>query len=335
MSIHVDNKHLIHQGLGALFKVTGSDVQRLVSELYHDDAIFNASHPINELVGHDAITSTWQSLREALPDAERRDEIVLGGADGDAHYVSTMGHVLGTFDADWLNIPATGKLVQLRYGEIHRVTDGRIRSSYTWFDLLDLMRQSGCWPIMPSLGTEGQWPGPASCDGLRLDEDGAEAGAQSVALMKKMHDGLLEFDGKSLESMSHRQYWADDFMWYGPSGIGTTRGINGFEAYHQIPFLKGFPDRGFGDEYICFGDGHYAATGGWVAMRQTHTGDGWLGLPATGKVVTLRVMDLYRVQDHLLSENWVLIDLIDVLKQMGVDVFARLRHLRGNPQRSL
>lgn len=335
MSVHLDNKRFVHQGLGALLEVARSDLPRLVSELYHGDAVFNASHPINDLAGHDAITDTWQSLRNALPDAERRDEIVLGGADGDANYVSTMGHILGTFEADWLGVPATGKLVQLRYGEIHCVADGGIQSSYTYFDILDLMRQAGCWPIMPSFGTEGRWPGPLSCDGLRLDHDDEEAGAQSVKLMKKMHDGLLEFDGETLDSMSHRPYWADDFMWYGPSGIGTTRGIAGFETHHQIPFLKGFPDRGIGDEYLCFGDGPYAATGGWIAMRQTHSGDGWLGMPATGKVVTLRVMDLYRVQDHLLAENWVLIDILDVLRQMGVDVFKRLRHLHGNPQRSL
>ena len=40
------------------------------------------------------------------------------------------------------------------------------------------------------------------------------------------------------------KHWHPNFMWYGPAGIGTTRGMKGFEDYHQIPFLVAFPDRG-------------------------------------------------------------------------------------------
>ena len=36
-------------------------------------------------------------------------------------------------------------------------------------------------------------------------------------------------------------------MWYGPSGIGTTRGYKEFEDFHQDPFLEIFPK--FGCEY--------------------------------------------------------------------------------------
>jgi hypothetical protein len=55
-------------------------------------------------------------------------------------------------------------------------------------------------------------------------------------------------------------------MWYGAGGIGTTRGLKGFEDYHQIPFLVAFPDRKGSDigHFIRIGDGHYAVTGGWI-----------------------------------------------------------------------
>ncbi|WP_197409834.1 ester cyclase, partial [Haloferax profundi] len=56
------------------------------------------------------------------------------------------------------------------------------------------------------------------------------------------------------------------------------------------------------------------------------SGDGWLGLPATGETVTMRVMDFWRREDDLLAENWVFIDMIDLLNQMGVDVFDRLQN---------
>ena len=40
-------------------------------------------------------------------------------------------------------------------------------------------------------------------------------------------------------------------------------------------------------------------------------------------------MDFYRVDGNLIAENWVPIDIINILLELGVDVFARLRHLTG------
>jgi predicted ester cyclase len=56
-------------------------------------------------------------------------------------------------------------------------------------------------------------------------------------------------------------------------------------------------------------------------MTMTHGGP-YLGVPATGRALTLRVMDFWRVQDGSIRENWVLLDLPDLLRQMGVDVLA-------------
>jgi hypothetical protein len=39
----------------------------------------------------------------------------------------------------------------------------------------------------------------------------------------------------------------------------------------------------------------------------------------------MRSLDFWRVEDNLIRENWVLVDLLDVYSQLGVDVFARLR----------
>ena len=56
-----------------------------------------------------------------------------------------------------------------------------------------------------------------------------------------------------------------------------------------------------------------------------HVGGGWLGLGATGRPVTMRVMDFYREDEGLIRENWVPIDIIDVLLQLDVDVLTRVR----------
>lgn len=40
-------------------------------------------------------------------------------------------------------------------------------------DVLDFIRQAGFWPMAPSLGAEGMWPGPISTDGIVLSPQDA------------------------------------------------------------------------------------------------------------------------------------------------------------------
>jgi hypothetical protein len=46
----------------------------------------------------------------------------------------------------------------------------------------------------------------------------------------------------------------------------------------------------------------------------------------------MRVMDLWRAEDGKLVENWVYIDLLNLLLQIGVDVYERMNrlHRRGD-----
>ena len=60
-------------------------------------------------------------------------------------------------------------------------------------------------------------------------------------------------------------------------------------------------------------------------MKMTVSGDGWLGIAPAGQEITMRSLDFWRVEGDLIRENWVLVDLLDVYAQLGVDVFARLR----------
>ena len=78
--------------------------------------------------------------------------------------------------------------------------------------------------------------------------------------------------------------------------------------------------------FIQIGDGNYAVTGGWGYLQATHGGNDFLGMPATGKNIEMRVMDFYRCDEVTICENWVPIDIPHILMQMGVDVFGRMRH---------
>jgi len=58
-----------------------------------------------------------------------------------------------------------------------------------------------------------------------------------------------------------------------------------------------------------------------------------LGLAPTGNRIGMRVMDFWRRDADRLVENWVFIDIPDLLLQMGVDVFARAAELAPVPIR--
>ena len=332
--------HLLN-ALNRLAEASPGDLSEKLGALYAPGARWRGSHPINSAEGMEEIAGdVWSPLIESFPDLERRDSIFVGGAWEGRDYVAAVGHYCGTFRRDWLTIPATGQPVFIRYGEVHQVKDGRIVLSTCLWDVLDVIRQAGFQPIAPSLGTEGMWPGPITGDGIVLHATDPKEGLASLAQTLAMHRTLGDYDDNGdvgragLLNMPQKRHWHPKMMWYGPSGIGTTRGLQGFVDYHQLPFRIAFPNRkggmqitdpGLGGHYIRIGDGKYSVTGGWPSVRADHLGGGFLGTGPTGRLIRMRVMDFYLHHEGLIRENWVPIDIIDVLNQMGVDVFSRMR----------
>lgn len=292
--------------------------------LYHDQVAWHGPHPLNTQSGivalHDQV---WQPLQLAIPDIRRRDDIVVCGEFGGGVWVASSGHYSGNMMAPWLGIAPVGRLVNLRFGEFCRFEHGLVCESYLIFDLLDLMRQCGCWPLAPSLGVMEAVPGPATHDGVRDMPSAVDDSMRSLALVEAMIAGLMRYDGTALASMEQERFWHPDFMWYGPAGIGSCMGHSAYRRDHQSPFLNAFPDRIGGDHKARLGDGNYVASTGWPSVRATHLGGGWLGIAPTGRKVGMRVMDFWRRDGDLLAENWVMIDILDLLNQMGVDVLAR------------
>ena len=333
---HAVNKRIVTNNLREVIAGPISELDAIVAQTYAEDAKLHAFHPVN---GHSSVHSItdalWRPLRESFPDVERREKIVISGESAGADFVCSYSELQGTFVRDWLHIPASHGIVSLRCCEVNKIAQGKVTEANVLIDVLDLMFQVDCWPIAPSLGEEGRWQGPATQDGVQLDTVDPIGGAAALKIVKDMHGGLLVFDGKDLSSMDHAQYWTPNFLWYGPSGIGTTRGLEGFEAHHQIPFLRAFPDRKVASHIANVSDGDYVVTGGWPSVVATHSGPDWLNVGPTGRSIGMRVMDFYRIENGLIAENWVPIDITDILRQMGVDLFARVRHLRGDPRRSL
>ena len=306
----------------------GVALPRALRRAYHEDAVWRGPHPFRETTDLAALAeSFWIPLMRAFPDLERRDFLFYGGRWRGRDWLTACGHWVGTFARDFMGIPATGGAVFLRYGEFHEMAAGRIRGTTTIVDWPDLARQAGAWPLPSSLGAEMIFPPPATLDGIQTAPGAAAESAKSLALMEAMLEGLRAYRGDlaELKSMGQSRFWHPRMMWHGPAGIGTTRGLRGFEDFHQRPFVGAFPDRRGGDHYARFADGRFVASSGWPSLRATHSGAEWLGLAPTGKKITMRVMDWWRREGDLLRENWVLIDIPDLFAQMGHDLTARMR----------
>ncbi len=326
--IHTRNKALIQPLRQAMYDYEPDHVRAALSEAFHRDAPVHLAHPFEDLDGPEGLYgAAFQPLQAAIPDLERRDLIVMAGTSALGNdWVGCGGYYTGSFMEPWLHIPPTGHQVAMRFHEFFRVEENRIVEMQALWDIPEVMMQAGAWPMAPSLGREWHVPGPATQDGIVPGPHDAEHAEASRKLVGDMLEALGNFAEGGVEAMRLDDYWHPRFSWYGPSGIGTGRGVAGFRDWHQIPFLNAMPDRigtlGKGD---LFGDGDYVGFTAWPGMHCTISGDGWLGIAPSGQRVTMRSLDFWRCENGLIRENWVLVDILDVFTQIGVDVLARMR----------
>ena len=313
--------------LGMLAQRPADQCLSALSGLYHADVEWHGPHPINAHKGsHAVLEGFWEPFIAALPDIERRDDILISGTFNGGAWVGATGYYTGTFAHDWLGIPSTGSALNVRFGEFSRLEAGKVCEVYLILDILDVLRQAGRWPqgLPTSPGVADRVPGPATRDGVVLAPCDVHESTRSLVLVEAMIRGLMKYDRQSLASMAQQRFWHPQMMWYGPGGIGSSRALKGFQDVHQRAFLTAFPDRVGGDHKARIGEGAYVGSTGWPSVRATHLGP-WLGIPPTGRRIGMRVMDFWRREGDFLRENWVFIDQLDLLLQMDFDVMARIR----------
>ena len=309
---------------------TVSSAMPALGEFFDPNCKWHTFHPINELDGvHDINAKFWQPLLHAMPDMERRTQLFFGGefdgrfCGGAGTWVTAHGYLTGTFTNDWLGIPATGEQLYVRIGEFYRVENNKIVEARVLLDLVDVMRQAGFNVLPPSNGLDLLVPGPQNNDGVLLAVQDPAHAKHSMQLLDRLITGLTSFDKTDLQSMNMQSIWHPEMMWYGPCGIGTARRVKGFQKHHQKPFLHAFPDRAGGGHRARISEGQYIASTGWPSVQATHLGD-YLGVSATNKPISMRVADWWRGEGEQLRENWVMIDIPELLLQMGVDLFGRM-----------
>jgi SnoaL-like polyketide cyclase len=285
-----------------------------------DDHVLHGCRPIEAgsgaaFVQNKLLTPLWA----AFPHADVRADIAMRGTFKGGSWTAHSGHIFGRLMAALFGIPASGRVAYLRFGCFQRWDAGVVAETILILDLPSLMLQAGAWPLATPMGPDIMAPGPLIGGGVWPEGDGAA----SLSIVEGMIGGLMKFDG-SLKTMNMRDFFAEQFWWYGPAPIGSFRGFDDYERGHATPFLTAFPNRVGGNHRARFGDGAFVASTGWPSITATHRGEGWLGIAATDRPITMRVMDFWHAENSLLIENWVMIDVPDLLNQFGIDIFAAL-----------
>ncbi|MEP2682928.1 MAG: ester cyclase [Sulfitobacter sp.] len=146
---------------------------------------------------------------------------------------------------------------------------------------------------------------------LTRDTDLSKTG-ETRAVIEGMVDGLNDH---RIDDIG--QFFAESFRWMGNRGCGTKVGLQAFQENWQRPFQAAFSEKTCVDEARLF-MGEWAAAFG--RQEATHSGI-FMGIEPTGKRVTIRYMDFWKVEEGRITDNWVMVDFPDVLAQLGHDVF--------------
>lgn len=136
-------------------------------------------------------------------------------------------------------------------------------------------------------------------------------GEESKEVIRRMVAALNEhvIDGQE-------QFWKKGSSWNGPAGAGVKESLKHFQEGWQRPFLKAFPDKKANDQ-VVIAEGEWVAAMGYVSA--THEGE-FMGAGGSGKPINLKYMDFWRVEDGKIAENYVLLDVIDFFRQIGIDL---------------
>lgn len=301
---------------------------RAAERFFHPDASINVVHPFNDMIGPEAYSEQFLAVLDAsFENLYRYEYIAMGGEYEGAQWVTSTGYYVGHFNRDFLAIRATGALAYLRFGEFHRMEDGKSVESYIFLDLPELMIHTGQWPIKSSPGKDrgytGMLTGPVSQDGLNWQQSDAPHSQSSYQMVTDMLGKL------ATEDEAWRPYWHDNMMWYGPAAFGSFVGLENFAGF-QVNFEGAFSEWIGGSKpgsvtkhFTRFGDGNYVCSGGWPSLNCLQVKP-FLDQQPTGERIYMRVCDWWRREGDLLVENWVFVDIPNVLLQLEYDVFSEI-----------
>ena len=328
MGKYAESKKCVLSYFNALENADSESIKDVLGKYMCDGYMWKGVYPFREQQGiSDGAEVFWIPLTKALKHMQRRQDIFIGGTSeiGGEEWVMSMGHFMGLFDAEWLGIRPTGKMINLRYAEFNCVENGLITKTGIFVDIIGFMQQAGINPLPPQTGNYFVYPGPRNHDGLLFEDAPEEEGIKTLELVNRMVDDLTELNKSGAMGCPPEvleKTWSKNMIWYGPAGIGASYTIPRYQIQHQLPFRNNLKDKTFNGHVCRFAEGKFACFFGWPNLSNTPTG-GFLGLPGGNIRADMQVVDVYCREGDKLSENWVLIDLPYWLSQQGLDIINR------------
>ena len=328
MSKYQETKAIVRNYFDAMESATAESVADVLKTFTGENYLWRGVYPFREQNDVEAVAETfWQPLMRSLTRMQRRQDIFIGGTNeiGGEQWVMSMGNFMGLFDADFLGIPRTRKMANLRYAEFNCVEDGKITQTGLFIDIIGLMVQAGVYPLPPSTGAYFNYPGPRHHNGLLFEDAPEEEGIATLALVNEMIDDLTDLNESGSMGCPPEvleKTWSKDMIWYGPAGIGASYTIPRYQEQHQLPFRNHLDDKKFNGHVCRFAEGNFACFFGWPNLSNRPIG-GFLGLPGGSGSADMQVVDVYYRAGDKLAENWIFIDIPYWLKQQGLDLLGR------------
>lgn len=300
-------------------------LETTLTDFIADAYLWYGMHPFHAQTGAGSVVDVfWRPLRHSLTALQRRQDIFFAGCnevDGfTSLWVASMGHFMGLFDVPFLGIPATKKMVMLRYAEFHKVEENKITQTALFVDLLHLMAQTGHYHLPGQTAMHFVQPGPRTHDGVLCAAQDETETKRTLALISRMIADINQ-GGYTTPRDEVRQCWHEDMIWWGPAGIGATYTIERYIEQHQRPFRALNEGRRFHGHVCRMAEGCYGGFFGWPNLSVIPSG-GYLSMPAYHDYADMRVVDIYRREHDKLAENWVFIDMLHFLHMQGQDILG-------------
>ncbi len=201
-----------------------------------------------------------------------------------------------------LTVSGTPQAIGVHYTNtcivIDRFADGKIVEEWWEFDLLGVYQQLG---MMPPTRETYTWGEP-------LDVSGDPGDPQSnKAIFQRMFDEVSKGNLDVIDEL-----FAADYIMHDPAWPMEVKGPEGFKQWTGAMFEPFFSDSAFaGEDMIAEGD-KVAVRWTWSG---THTGE-FMGIPATGRRITLTGTSIHRFADGKFVESWASYDSLGMMQQL-------------------
>ncbi len=206
----------------------------------------------------------------------------------------------GRHTGPFLNIPPCHKMVTMSGIAIHRVEHGKLVEHWGVVDAVGLLTQMGAMPPSPA-------PPPLPAPVVHR---GPHDRVLSASEMKdRVHGLFAAMNQRHLAALDD----AIDPRYVNYSMPMSAPGPSGLRQVLEV-FFGGFPDMHIVVEDVIAEPDKAATRGHFTG---THKGT-FMNVPATGKSIKVEYIDIWKAHNGKLVENWVQMDMLGLLIQLGV-----------------